>query len=163
MEIVIPMTELFDRVLALLGKSETDEAFAQVCKDFDDVSKVDFEDGDHQILVLPKIGLHLHLSKNKAQFYSVFFHVKTAATICGEISPYSGTLPHGISTAETREEIQLRFGRAPFASEIVPASCDSGECVYDKWDYYLLTPTYLTLIFDAKSEQLRSFFVSTEP
>lgn len=139
--------ELSDRILNFLGKPDTAPDFQAFLNE----TKYEcFKDQGYTGYHFDRLGLMVHCHDGQ-NISSVSFHIQTCAVKDGAFEPYTGLLPFGITTADSREQVSSKLGVQPFRS--TPDVGDPGkeadewEEYSTWWDTYNLPPLRFTFVF----------------
>lgn len=107
--------ELSDRLVALLGKRETDPDFQEFFKEFKPYLQMRSAKGikDYDF---DKLGFSILYIERLGGVIGVTFHSSTRSVRDGYFKPYEGLLPYGITTSDTRDEVRLKLCADPARS-----------------------------------------------
>ena len=126
------MQELYVLTTKLLGRSEADSAFAELCTLTGCSPRLLRNKEHHREHSFGECGFSL--GADSKGFKSLFIHIATEATRAGSIKPFAGKLPFGIEQDDCRGDVQRKVGKEPLHSQLVPGK--SSDSPKDAWDDY---------------------------
>jgi hypothetical protein len=143
------MQNQFEQIIKLFGKSPDDPISRKFVEDLGESPS--YQSGCY---VFPKTGFMLFCYKKK--FVMACFHISRPASEGG----YKGNLPSGITSSDSREDVQRKLGVAPVESKLQPveqrAFCSVPE---ETEDWYIIHPLRLWFTFNPENDSLTSFTV----
>lgn len=158
--------ELADRLLIYLGKSDTDAEFLQFLTEFKSFLVVTDSQNSITIYDFPKLGFSFGYCSEIDSLMYASFAIFTRGVEDGNVTPFSGLLPFGISISDSRLQIRDKLGVDPVRStpEDAPHKPSHPSERYDTWhDTYNRPPFDIGISFHSARAGLISVFISYTP
>ncbi len=106
---IFDMKDVYSRTMELLGIPDTDEKFGKFTsylgaapREYISPTTRDYDFASSGISLLHEVIFD--------RFILIIFHINTVRNNQAGFAPYTGDLPHGITTIDTREEVIRKFG-----------------------------------------------------
>lgn len=150
------MQHCFNRIIELLGKSESDPTVAEFLSDAREIPRL-IANRDHlSVRSFAKLGFTL--TSGKRGFTSACLHLAPRANVSDSVRSFSAELPFGIKCGDHRKDIELRIGHGPIRSQLVPGcTADSPQ---DYWDDYSLEQFNMRCMFYSDTQKLSAVSIS---
>jgi len=150
------MEDLYERLIDMLGKSESDTCFDRFVRDLGETPVLLIDRKSLRHYEFPGAGLSVSIDKEQDQIKSVFLHLSTAGVEAGRIARYGGNLPAGIVPNDARATVRKKLALTPHSERIQGRTKDDPK---DFWDNYYVGPLELTFIFDGGSKRMHALSV----
>ncbi len=144
------MTDLFQRLVNLLGTPIDNPAFQEFLKDCGEKPDL-IELKTMKDYSFSKLGLNIDMEKTQNQIKSIFLHLNTVAVQGGEIEPFAQSLPFGIEPDDSRDVVEKKIGVKRKARKIQSRTPSEPK---DFWESYEIYPLEYTFTFDGGSSRL---------
>ena len=125
------MQDLYNRVVALIGKSGEDLEVGTFLKELKELpisaSSMSF---------FPVSGFYL--TRRFAIISGALFHLKTPAVETGTVRPFSGALPFGITVSDNMQMVRTKIGLNPIAPLVAIEKKGARDESYQRVDTFEL-------------------------
>jgi len=145
------MKDPFKSLTDMLGKPVDDPGFDRFVQELGESPEIFYDSKSMQELSFKDSGIYVSMDKRQNQIKSVFFHLSTALTEAGEMAPYQGSLPNGITAQDSKAVVTKKLGIQPRSQRIQGRTKDDPK---DYWEYYIIGPLELTFIFDGATKRM---------
>lgn len=135
----------------MLGKPVDDPCFDRFAQELGEIPVILLDSKSMREFMFKNSGINVSMDKRQNQIKSVFLHFSTALVDAGDMAPYCGTLPNGITARDSKAAVSKKLGTKARSKRIQGRTKDDPK---DYWEYYSLGLLELTFIFDGATKQM---------
>ncbi|MBS1955429.1 MAG: hypothetical protein JST89_14690 [Cyanobacteria bacterium SZAS-4] len=147
----MPITDLWQVLLEIIGKSEEDPLFVELLAELG-APKISTSGRRNRSFDFPRSGLSIDLRDKVVK--SVFFHYGSAAVKEGSYQPYSGNLAIDVNFGDAPSDVANKLGMQPSSSEYVQGR--TKHDAQDLWQTFKFGKVEGTFIFKGGNNLLGS-------